>query len=411
MDTDEKLLRSLTSITRTSNDSRLSFEEKLQRILSEMVSCMGTERGSIMIAKRGRFLSVAASTDPRLIGEKQPVGGDAPSCWVFKNKKMLAIGKTADRRAFCNRFDHYRKDAFLLMPVLNQNRVIGIITLTEKIGADRFTKADQQILLTLSAHVIGALENHRLTESLRKKKRLLKQKNEKLQKLERIRTELFNMLIHDLKGPLSEVIANIDILSYTVNGDNLEYVDSARTGCDTLFRMVADLLDIARMEEGSLKLAMEKIAPSDLIRESLARLQAISKSRNVRLIQKIPDVSACLEANADRALLLRVLQNLLTNAIQFSDSGETVVVGFEPVEPHQILFYVQDNGPGIPAQYHDAVFDKFTQIGARRDGRKYSTGLGLTFCRMAVSSHQGTIRVISDGVHGSRFEFTVPRHI
>ena len=107
MDRDEKMLETLTTITRISNDTRLSFGEKLQRILSAVVSCMETERGSIMIAKGRKYLSVAASTDNRLIGTKQAISEDAPSSWVFKNKKTLAIGKGADRNSFCNRFAHY----------------------------------------------------------------------------------------------------------------------------------------------------------------------------------------------------------------------------------------------------------------------------------------------------------------
>lgn len=403
------MLEALTAITRISNDTRLSFSEKLQQILSEVVSCMETERGSIMIAKGRRYLSVAASTDPLLIGIKQAIAEDAPSSWVFKNKKMLSIGKSTPRNTFSKRFDHYKKAAFLLTPILNQNKVIGIISVTEKMGTDRFIKSDQEILLTLASHVISALENHRLAESLRKSKRTLHVKNEKLKKLEKIRTELFNMLIHDLKGPISEVLANIDILSYTVTGENLEYVESARSGCDTLFRMVADLLDIAKMEERSLDLNVERITPSDLIREAITRLHGLSQSRNIKLKESFPTASVPIEIEADRGILLRVLQNLLTNAIQFSPPGEAVLCGYDPIAPNKILFYVEDKGPGIPSAYHDAVFDKFTQVSSRKDGRKYATGLGLTFCKMAVELHRGTIRVVSDGFRGSRFEFVLPR--
>jgi K+-sensing histidine kinase KdpD len=402
------MLGTLTTITRISNDTRLSFDEKLQQILAAVVSCMETERGSIMIVKGRKYLSVAASTDKRLIGAKQAISEDAPSSWVFKNKKTLSIGKGADLKLFSNRYAHYKKTAFLLTPILSHNKVIGIISVTEKIGADRFTASDREVLLTLSGHVISALEKHRLAESLRKSKQLLQVKNEKLKKLEKIRTELFNMLIHDLKGPISEVLANIDILSYTVTGENLDYVESARTGCDTLFRMVADLLDIAKMEEQSLELNVEVIIPSDLIREALSRLQGLSQSRNVLLGERFPKSGETFAIKADRGILLRVLQNLLTNAIQFSPAGETVVTGFESIGPGKILFYVEDNGPGVPPAYRDAVFDKFTQISSRKDGRKYATGLGLTFCKMAVNLHYGSIRIADDGKYGSRFEFILP---
>ena len=412
MNRDEKMLDLLKSITETSYNSRLSFDDKLQRILSFVVSCMRIKKGSIMIVKGHKNLEVVASTNPSLIGVKQPMDEDAPSSWVVKNKTLLSVGQPDEQPAFSTRFDHYKKDAYLLAPVLSRNKVIGIISVTEKMGTDRFSKADQRILLTIAAHVISALENYRLAESLRKNKRSLQQKNKqlkKLEKLEKIRTDLFNMLIHDLKGPIAEVMANIDILSYTVTGENKDYVDSARTGCDTLYHMVSDLLDVAKLEDGSLKLCYEKINPADLIEEAVSRLFGLSRSRDIHLVENIPSSGNNISLKGDRGLLLRVMQNLLTNAIRFSPPGDTIVTGFSAADADSIQFYVQDNGPGIPIDYQSAIFDKFTQLTARKNQQKYTTGLGLTFCKMAIDSHRGSIYVKSDGVKGSRFEFVLPR--
>ena len=406
------MLDILKAITDTSNNSRLGFEDKLQRILSFVVSCMNTQKGSIMIVKGRKNLEVVASTNPNLIGIKQPIDEDAPSSWVVKNKTLLSVGEEEERAGFGNRYDHYTKDAYLLAPILSHNKVIGIISVTEKMGTDRFSKADQQILLTIAAHVISALENHRLAESLRKNKRSLQRKNNQLKNLERlekIRTDLFNMLIHDLKGPIAEVMANIDILSYTISGEDKDYVDSARTGCDSLYQMVMDLLDVAKLEEGSLKLSLEKIDPAELISEAASRLFGLSRSRDIHLVENIPSSGNNISLKGDRGLLLRVLQNLLTNAIRFSPAGDTIVTGYRTEEADSIRFYVQDNGPGIPIEYQSAIFDKFTQLTARKNQQKYTTGLGLTFCKMAIDSHNGSIYVKSDGVKGSRFEFVLPR--
>jgi two-component system sensor histidine kinase KdpD len=412
MNRDETMLDILKAITDTSNNSRLSFEDKLQRILSFVVSCMNTQKGSIMIVKGRKNLEVVASTNPNLIGIKQPIDDDAPSSWVVKNKTLLSAGEEEERTAFGNRYDHYTKDAYLLVPILSHNKVIGIISVTEKIGTDRFSKVDQQILLTIAAHVISALESHRLAETLRNNKRSLQRKNNQLKKLERlekIRTDLFNMLIHDLKGPIAEVMANIDILSYTISGEDKDYVDSARTGCDSLYQMVMDLLDVAKLEEGSLKLSLEKIDPAELVSEAASRMFGLSRSRDIHLVENIPASGNNVSLKGDRGLLLRVMQNLLTNAIRFSPSGDTIVTGYSTEDADSIRFYVQDNGPGIPIEYQSAIFDKFTQLAARKNQQKFTTGLGLTFCKMAIDSHHGSIYVKSDGVKGSRFEFVMPR--
>ncbi|MBW1995598.1 MAG: GAF domain-containing protein, partial [Deltaproteobacteria bacterium] len=303
MKRNDKILETLRSITVTSNNSRLDFKDKLQRILYDIVSCMNSQKGSIMIVKGRKTLEVVASTNPSIIGIKQPIDSDTPSAWVVKNKKMLLAGKVSDSSEFTKRFDHYKKEAFLLAPILRENKVIGIISVTEKMGQDRFSRVDQEILLIIASHVISALDNHRLAESLRKSRQSLKQKNKKLKELEmleKVRTDLFNMLVHDLKGPISEVLANIDILSYTVEGENQDYVESARSGCDTLYQMVADLLDIAKMEEGSLQLCQEKIVPADLIQEAVSRLHGLSKSRDVHLIENIPSSGNNITLKGDR---------------------------------------------------------------------------------------------------------------
>jgi len=412
MNRDETILETLKSITITSNNLRLGFNEKLQRILYEVVTCMRIHKGSIMIVKGRKNLEVVASTNPNIIGVRQPIDTDAPASWVVKNKKILAVSRTSEQPEFAKRFDHYKKDAYLLAPILSNNKVVGIVNVTEKMGNDRFSELDREILLTIASHVISALDNHRMAESLRKRKWSLQQNNKKLKNLEtmdKARTDLFNMLIHDLKGPISEVMANVDILSYVVKGENREYVESARSGCDTLYQLVTDLLDIAKMEEGNLQLCCEKFAPSDLLQEAMSRLHGLSKSRDIRLVEKPPVSDNIPSVTGDRGLLLRVVQNLLTNAIQYSSSGDTVVTGYSAEASNKIRFYVEDNGPGIPAGYHNAIFDKFMQIRTRRGSGRYSTGLGLTFCKMAIDSHHGSIYVESDGVKGSRFEFIIPR--
>ena len=109
----------------------------------------------------------------------------------------------------------------------------------------------------------------------------------------------------------------------------------------------------------------------------------------------------------DRALLLRVLQNLFTNAIRFSPHEETIEVGFKNKDQDWVRFYVKDNGPGISVEYQNLIFDKYYQVSNKKQSDTYSTGLGLTFCKLAVESHGGTISVESDGRNGSCFEFCI----
>lgn len=106
-------------------------------------------------------------------------------------------------------------------------------------------------------------------------------------------------------------------------------------------------------------------------------------------------------------LVYRVLVNLLTNAIKHSPRGGRVIINSSLIEDHARIV-VQDNGRGIPAEYHQKIFEKFSQVQARQDGQKHSSGLGLTFCKLAVEAHGGRIGVDSEEGQGSSFWFTLP---
>ncbi|RPJ81681.1 MAG: GAF domain-containing protein, partial [Deltaproteobacteria bacterium] len=208
----DSMLDALLQITQISNMQRVDFQTKLHRIVHEIAKCMKTERASIMIKKGRNHLIVEASTVPGLVGHKIPLAGESPSVWVVKNKKVLYVKDSSEKSSVIRQSDHYHKNAFCLSPIMIGNKVIGVISITEKIGLDSFSIQEQEGFVLLSGYILSTLENHRLTESLRKGKSSLRKTNQELKRLEKLRTELFNMLIHDLKGPISEVIANLDLL-------------------------------------------------------------------------------------------------------------------------------------------------------------------------------------------------------
>ena len=404
MNSNENLLNAIIEITKISNDTHLDFNEKMDRILQFIVKHIRTAKGSIMIVKGRNKLEVVASTNKAIIGMKQPLQSDSPSARVVKTKKPLY--STFPKSDDPSTQTRYQKDAFYIIPVFSNKKVIGVINLTDKIGEDAFSEQEQALMLELSGYFISAIETHRLAETLKESRKTLRNKNMQLKKLEKLRSDLFHMLIHDLKGPISEVVANLDILTYTAHGENMEYVTAAQSGCDTLYRMISDLLDIARLEEGSLELIKEKLIPEELIQEAISRLPSFAQIKNVTLQTRFPDTEN-VTLFGDRMLLLRVLQNLIINAIDYSPKGETIHLGYESDDKGKLTFYVQDNGPGIPPEYQKSIFDKYFQAKHKLQKIIYSTGLGLAFCKLAVETHKGQIFVESDGANGSCFKFSL----
>jgi two-component system sensor histidine kinase KdpD len=278
---------------------------------------------------------------------------------------------------------------------------------TDKIDRDIFNQEDREMLLNIMGNVIIALENARLAVSLKKKQNELKKKNIELKKLEKLRTELFNMLIHDLKGPLSEITANLDIIAYKSNNDNIEFIESAQSGCNTLYNKVSNLLDIASLEEGKLPVIYEIISPKELIKESIAGLLVSVRSKGLRFMEVFPEADE-VNIKCDRSMLTRVMQNLIVNAISYSPPNETIKIGFRRIRHDRIEFYVEDKGPGVSKEHEEIIFDKFKQLEKKKDGREYTTGLGLSFCMLAVKAHGGRIGFESEGQEGSRFFFIIP---
>lgn len=405
MKTDDTILNVIIDIVKTSNNSKIDFQEKMQKILLAIVKSINTAKGSIMIVKRKK-LEVIASTNPDIIGFKQSLDSDSPSAQVVKNKKPFYNTFKDDPNKDDDKSDRYKKGAFYIIPIFSGKKVMGVLNLTEKIGEDCFSQSEQEVLLEISGYFISTIETHRLAEDLKENRKSLRKKNKKLKKLEELRSELFHMLIHDLKGPASEVIANLDILSYTATEENLEYVNSAQSGCDTLLRMISDLLDIARLEEGSVELIQEKLIPDELIQESISRLPGLAKMKEISIIKKY-DIDSEKTFSGDRSILLRVLQNLIINAIDYSPRGENIEIGYKYTEDDQVTFYVVDNGPGILPEYQEAIFDKYFQAKNKSQGIIFSTGLGLTFCKLAIQEHSGKIFVESDGRNGSCFMFSI----
>ncbi len=409
MDAKTEITKVLYAINEISNDPALSFEQKLHRVIGEIAEALGARTGSIMLRKGRKALEVVASTNPGIVGARQPMDEDSPSAWVARTGELLYVDEASGAERFRIQEGRYQKCAFLLVPVINQGRVIGVLSVTEKIEKDEFTQGEQELLLKVAGQIISALEAQRLAEDLRRKRRTLQKRNRQLRKLESLKTDLFRMLIHDLKGPISELMASLDILSYTAAEDNRVYVETAKNSCDTLYSMVTNLLDIARLEEGKLDLVYERIDPLDLLREAMARVYWSMETKRLRFEEEDPGEPSDVEPFwGDRGVLLRVLQNLLMNAVSYSPEGETVRVGFGYPAPGAIRFTVLDRGPGVPPEHQEDIFDKYAQLQKKGDGRMYTTGLGLTFCKMAVEAHHGRIRVESDGRTGSRFVFDLP---
>jgi signal transduction histidine kinase len=237
--------------------------------------------------------------------------------------------------------------------------------------------------------------------------------------LERLRDDYTNMLVHDLRAPLSAIINGIQMLQRGLGGPlappQHELLQIAYQSSQAMLRLINNLLDISKLEQGSLTLDKQPLDPRALIDSVVARLQGSIRSQQVAVVTEIAADLPTVEGDEDK--IVRVIQNLLDNAIKFSPSSSQVIVGayaaaappperHERAETHEgVVFFVQDHGSGIPAAFHDRIFEKFGQVSGHR---VHGTGLGLAFCRLAIEAHGGRIWVDSREGVGSTFAFVLP---
>jgi signal transduction histidine kinase len=224
---------------------------------------------------------------------------------------------------------------------------------------------------------------------------------------ERLRQDLTHMIIHDLRSPLSSVMASIDMLTRGVPGEinptQQSVLGIAYKSALQMLEMVNTLLDISRLESGRMPLELNAWPISALLERAIEQLGSLARDRDIA-VQR--DVSVALpRVWADQELVVRVVQNLLANAFKFSGRGSAVLVSAHVTsDERQVQIAVSDRGIGIAPKDQEKIFTKFGQVGEKRGG----TGLGLTFCKLVVEAHQGRIWVESTLGKGSTFLFTLP---
>lgn len=272
-------------------------------------------------------------------------------------------------------------------------------------GVDYITKPFQaeEVHARVSTH----LKLHFYQGELEEKNRQLERSYLRLQELENLRDQLTHMIVHDMRNLLTGISSSLQLLKDhgegVLDGSYARQLNAVFLSVNTLMTMANNLLDVSKMEARQMKLNLTEFDPNDLMVEAMEKMEAVREFRNIRF-----DASRHVKhVSADHDILLRVIINLLDNAIKFTAADGVIAMGVEPKE-NGVLFSIRDNGPGIPVAYREKIFEKFGQVEIRQSARKYSTGLGLTFCKLAVEAHNGRIWVKSEAGAGSTFFFEIP---
>ncbi len=283
---------------------------------------------------------------------------------------------------------------------------LGIIGLVVAEGLANHKRTDQ---LIYSEHALRE-HNHRLeravaeaTQELREANRALATSNLELLETDRLRDSLVANVTHDLRTPLTAIKGAADNLLDHIAGalstDQREYVEIVRDHAKRLTGTVNELLQAARLQAGQVELQPESLDAKAIVEEVAAGLQTLARERHIRL--EVRGGQARIAADRDK--LRRAVENLISNALKFTDDNGQVTIEVTP-SGNSVELAVRDTGHGIPVEDLPRLFERFYRGSTRKPG----TGLGLSIARNLVRLHGGDISVVSEVGRGSEFRVRLP---
>jgi signal transduction histidine kinase len=280
-----------------------------------------------------------------------------------------------------------------------------LVALIESLGKAIFLDMG----LAIDAYIMEGYVDRALAHEYRRMAEVAERALKEKEELERVKADLTNMIVHDLKGPLGGILTVTQLALRkrgAVPAVHARHFEQIQRSARDLMRMIENLLEIDQLEEGRLDLRVEPVEPAQLLAECADEFRAAAEASGQTLEVTVDDDVPVIVT--DRWLLRRVLNNLIVNAIRHSGAAGRIDLG-AVLREGKVLLRVQDRGCGIPEDERATLFLK--GVRRRRHARRDDTGLGLVFCKMAVERMGGAIAVESAPNAGTAFTVTLPTAI
>lgn len=226
--------------------------------------------------------------------------------------------------------------------------------------------------------------------------------------MEKFKGDYISIISHEFRTPLTSVVLGVEMLRGGMLGElnerGAEIFAAIGDDCQRLTKLVDNLLELSRIESGTIYIQAEPVDAVELVEEAVRPLKIQAENKGIALLTEIPEAVPPVAADFNKTVW--VLTNLIGNALRYTEAGGTITVRLR-VGSRRLYFSVQDTGCGIPPEYRDHIFEKFIQIrGPAR--RKGGAGLGLAIAKEIVTAHGGEIWVESETGAGSTFTFSFP---
>jgi two-component system phosphate regulon sensor histidine kinase PhoR len=228
-----------------------------------------------------------------------------------------------------------------------------------------------------------------------------------IERVEKTRRDFIANVSHELRTPLTSIQGYTETLldaGSEVNGSSKEFLEIIRQNAARMSRLTEDLLTLARVESGERKLELKPLEVDSLLEDALHNFRDLAKSHGIDLgLER----SVPAQVFADSDAIHQVFSNLIDNATKYAAPGGRILLGAN-VREATVEFYVRDFGPGIAAEHHRRIFERFYRVDKARSRESGGTGLGLAIVKHIVLNHGGSVRVESALHHGATFFFSLP---
>ncbi len=227
--------------------------------------------------------------------------------------------------------------------------------------------------------------------------------------LEQMREDFISMIVHDLKNPLAGVIGFSEIMLNKSRKQSLTEFEHHLTNilhqANTMHDMVNNILEVHKMEDGSMEIEKEIADFDDIIVNAIRQVDMTARQKDIEIRTEVPEDFPTIFV--DQSKIVRLFANILSNAVKYTPEGGIITINTK-IQQDTILTGISDTGQGIPPEYLDKIFDRFSQVNRKQQGKAASVGLGLYFCKLVIEAHGGKIWAESDYGKGSTFYFTLP---
>jgi Na+/proline symporter/nitrogen-specific signal transduction histidine kinase len=275
---------------------------------------------------------------------------------------------------------------------------------------EALTIAEVREILDEASQVV--VYSHRLEQKSRELEAAtaeLRQANERLKELDRMKDDFVSMVTHELRTPLTSIRAFSEILRQDPNvelSQRKKFLDIITKETERLTRLINQVLDLSKIESGRAEWHESQVDVKEVISDSVTGMEQVFEEKGIRVELQLPESAPRVPGDVDR--IIQVMLNLLSNAVKFCEPGKGRIEIALSEGRDGLRIDVRDNGPGVSAEDQALIFDKFRQAGDTLTNKPHGTGLGLPISRHIVEHHGGKLWVESAPGGGACFSFTLP---